>query len=81
VPEGAQYVNHPFTLKLRRTGLEVLVAADKRMPKELHHATANDKGGRRCDSTCRTCGLPSQIKRIRALHRDARGAWMDETFH
>ncbi len=29
VPEGAQYVNHPFTLKLQRSGIDVLVPADK----------------------------------------------------
>jgi ferredoxin-NADP reductase len=29
VPEGAQYVNHPFTLKLQRSGVEVRVSADK----------------------------------------------------
>jgi reductive dehalogenase len=29
VPEGVQYVDHPFSLKLKRSGVEVQVSADK----------------------------------------------------
>jgi ferredoxin len=41
VPEGTQYVNHPFTLKLQRSGVEVHVPADKSATVALKNAGIN----------------------------------------
>jgi reductive dehalogenase len=41
VPEGAQYVNHSFTLKLHRSGIEVLVPAHKSATAALKDAGIN----------------------------------------
>ena len=41
VPEGAQYVNHPFTLTLKRSGLTVAVPEDKAATTALKEAGIN----------------------------------------
>jgi ferredoxin-NADP reductase len=40
-PEGPQYVNHPFTLELRRAGVEIQVSADKSATVALKDAGIN----------------------------------------
>jgi reductive dehalogenase len=57
VPEGTQYVNHSFTLKLRRSGVEVLVPADKSATVALRESgiSVDVKCG---DGLCGVCKAP-----------------------
>lgn len=67
VPEGAQYVNHPFTLRLQRSGIEILVPADKSATAALKEAGINVDV--KCsDGLCGVCKTPYLDGEIE--HRD-----------
>lgn len=57
VPEGAQYVNHPFTLELRKSGIKVEVPGDKAATTALQEAGVNVDV--KCsDGLCGVCKTP-----------------------
>ena len=67
VPEGAQYVNHPFTLQLKRSGLKLLVPDDKSAAVALKDAGVNIDV--KCsDGLCGVCKAPYLDGEIE--HRD-----------
>lgn len=67
VPEGAQFVNHPFTLELKRSALKVLVPADKSAVMALRESGINIDV--KCsDGLCGVCKAPYLDGEIE--HRD-----------